>query len=46
MSYLDILMNVGLTVLMLLAIIGCSLGLYLFWREIKEGEHLKCFYTK
>lgn len=38
MSYIDILMNVGLTVLILLAILGCTLALYLFWREIKEGN--------
>ena len=38
MSYIEILMNVGLTILMLLAIIGCSLAFYLFWREIKEGN--------
>lgn len=38
MSYIEILMNVGLTVLLILAILGASLAIYLFWREIKEGN--------
>ena len=36
--YTEILLNVGLTVLMVFATGACCLAMYLFWREIKEGN--------